>query len=183
MATATLTMAKHIFNAFEEFNLPSNESSNELQLSTDSFQQEQRNIITTTTNTDSALLKLFKAYEKFNLPGVASTESLSSLASLSTNSSSSNLEDSIMPPSDASIPTKLFHAIEKFTLTPQGHSRLPGAPTAAPVACSTLTFEQLNILQKILIALEDFIHPAHEHDQDTDISSSNGDIGDFPKFC
>ena len=161
----TQIMAQNFFHAFQEFNAP-------LELYSEVNSADEQNQ-TKKPKDKSSIRNLFNACEKFNMPQIASTDSLASCTtstSISTNSSCSNF-DELLFDENASFPTKVYNAFEKFTrvLNPdQFRSRLPGAG-AAPTA--PLTFEQLGVLQKILLAFEEFVDPhLEENDQ-------------FPKFC
>ena len=160
------SMAKDLFYAFQEFNLPESESINDFEKIKYNTQNLNDNQILFKDKT--VMLKFFDAYEKFSIPQVNSYDSL---ASLSTNSSSSNLEE--LMNHDATLYEKLIHAVERFTISAQGHSRLPGAGAPPKPA---LTFEQASFLQKFLIAVDAFIHPPANED-------GNEDQAQIPKFC
>lgn len=160
--------AKSFFSAWEEFNdvradspLPDFNQSRDQQLP---------------ANNQSALHTFFTAYEKFNLPSQhTSHESLSSLAS-STNSSCSDFSELIAQ--DASFQVKLYHALERLAMGVQRPSRLPFAPRSAPTDTNQqreLSFEELGMMKKILIAFHTFVNPPTGNNEDEN--------NPFPKFC
>jgi len=159
-------IAKNLFNAFEEFTVPRSESTSAL--------NEAPLRATSKRNTTFGAV-FFEAYEKFNLPQVASTDSLASMASSatlsslgSTHTSCSNFDEII--PSDANMTTKLYLALEKLTVNMQGSCRLP--PSAE--AHTPLTTDELTLVQRFFAALEEFLQ----------VEDSNDIPGEgFPKFC
>lgn len=157
----TINMAAHqFFTAFEEFNMPETDSAEFTTPTISNFNQQEK----------SVLRNLFDACEKFNLPNVSSSDSMSSLAS--GHSSCSNF-DELLELQDASFLRKLFLAVQSFSFMSQGHSRLPGAPKTAPVDQAPLTFEQLSGLQKLLVAFDEFTNPPVDETK----------TENFPKFC
>ena len=123
-------------------------------------------------NEESALQTLFTAYEKFNNPSHhTSHESLSSLSS-STNSSCSDFSELITQ--DASFQAKLYHALQRVATRVQLPSRLPFAPREA-MQPSELSFEDLGMLKKILVAFDTFVNPPTDGSEDGDVS--------FPRVC
>lgn len=161
-------IAKNFFSAFEECTIQQSESSTNL----DGWASSPRKA--SLNNDSSSFLSSFlEAYEKFNMPQIASSDTLVSMASSaalsslgSTHSSCSNF-DEISP--DANIPTKLYFALEKLTVDMQGNCRLPPYTKKQ----DALTTEELTLVQRFFVALEAFMQ----------LNNDEGSEEPFPKFC
>ena len=67
-----------------------------------------------------------------------------------------------------------------------GHSRLPLAPRDPPEP--ELTFEQLSLMRKLILAFQEFVNPNLTHDDSSSdlasqASSQGHSANPFPKFC
>ena len=155
--------AKSFFSAWEEFN----------DVRADSPLPESRDQ-KIPTNNHSSLQSFFSAYEKFNYPSRhTSHESLSSLAS-SANSSCSDFSELLAQ--DATFQAKLYHALQRVAAGVQRPSRLPFAPTGTKPQ-SELSFEELGMMKKLLMAFHTFVNPPSTENENEDESNP------FPKFC
>ena len=75
---------------------------------------------------------------------------------------------------DASFQAKVYHALERLATGVQRPSRLPFAPTETNQH-RELSFEELGMMKKLLIAFHTFVNPPTDYNDD--------EKNPFPKFC
>ena len=164
-----VTLTSKLLNALRDFaetnSFPRSASSDALT----SFQLQSRSKIHKST----FLGKFFDAFEKFNLPQVNSTDSLSSMAScnsmssLASNGSSEFLNQQDI--SELSLPKKFFRAVEDVTIQSQPMSKYK------PCTLLERSSSSSSLFGKIFIAFETFVDSGDAHEY--------ADENNFPKLC